>query len=107
MIKYTNKLTVPYMDNITVEAFADLVSASIFHKGMIHWLLYEIQDALTTEHEQYVANEGEKIQMLLKMVGPGRFRATYKFDNDEKVRAMNILTDGENYEAVADHFASD
>ena len=81
-----------------VNVYCCPVSATLFHPGMLRWLFGMIHE----HNKDEIMNEDNKIEVLIRMTAPQQFRATYRFGDGCDVRALEIMTDGQNFQIFED-----
>jgi len=81
----------PYIaDGREIRVYADLPAASFFHPGILKYLFFLIR-----EDDVNIANEDNEISLFIRFAGVNLFRATLSTNQEDGLRAFNILTDGQ------------
>ena len=81
-----------------ITIFADIASASVFHKGMLRWLITEIKRL----NETTWLNEDNELVCLVAMNTPQTFKVHYRLLEGQLVKGLHILTDGHNFQVLED-----
>ena len=82
----------PFMGN-DIMVYADLQSASFFHNGF----LIPILDGIKKIRNDDISNEDNNIEVFLRCVSPTSFRITFRLNNEDKVRALTMMTKDDDY----------
>lgn len=89
----------PYLGN-NIKVYADLQSASHFHNG----ILYPVIEGIRMKRKEDILSEDNNIEVFLRCVAPNSYRITYRLHDQDKVDAMTLIMNENEFGVFADPF---